>query len=226
MPTRTSRSSRPSTTATSAARPPSASASRSRGVTARSVSLFADGSLVCTRERPPFECAWDAGSRVVEHVLRATVLLADGRHLARSIRTRGVEYTESVDVDVVQVTATVTAGRGQFIRGLTRDQFQVYEDGVRQEITSFAAEDTPLEIVVAVDFSGSMTPAMPTVKAALKKFLASLRPDDRVTLLAFNDTVFTLAPPTARPVGPAQGHRPAPALGRHRALRRHHQGRR
>lgn len=164
---------------------------------ARSVSIFADGSLVCTRERPPFECAWSAGARVTEHVLRATALMPDGRRLARSIRTRGVEYAETVDVDVVQVTAIVTAGRGQFIRGLTRDQFQVYEDGVRQDITSFAAEDTPLEIVVAVDFSGSMTPAMATVKAALKKFLTSLRPDDRVTLLAFNDTVFTLAPPTA-----------------------------
>lgn len=164
---------------------------------ARSVSLFADGTLVCTRERPPFECAWSAGSRVTEHVLRATALLPDGRRLARSIRTRGVEYAETVDVDVVQVTATVTAGKGRFIRGLTRDQFRVYEDGVLQDITSFAAEDTPLEIVVAVDFSGSMTPAMATVKAALKKFLASLRPDDRVTLLAFNDTVFTLAPASA-----------------------------
>ena len=117
--------------------------------------------------------------------------------MARTIRTRGVEYAESVDVDAVQVTATVTAGHGRFVRGLTRDQFRVYEDGVQQDITSFAAEDTPLELVVAVDFSGSMTLAMPTVKAALKQFLQSLRPQDRVTLLAFNDSVFTLAPPTA-----------------------------
>jgi VWFA-related protein len=163
----------------------------------RNVSLFADGRLVCAIEQAPFECPWEAGGKVVEHVLRATALLPDGRRIAKSIRTRGVEYTETVDVDVVQVTATVTSGRGKFVRGLTRDKFIVYEDGVRQTLTSFAAEEAPLEIVVAVDFSGSMKDAMPTVKEALKKFLRSLRPTDRVTLLGFNDSVFTLSPATA-----------------------------
>jgi Ca-activated chloride channel family protein len=166
-------------------------------VEVRNVSLFADGRLICTVERPPFACPWDAGPSVVEHVLRATVNLVDGRRVARSIRTTGVAYTETVDVEVVQVTATVTGDHGRFIRGLPRDAFRVYEDGVRQTITSFAAEDTPLELVVAVDFSGSMTDAMPTVKAAIKKFLSSLRPADRVTILGFNDNVFTVAAPTA-----------------------------
>jgi VWFA-related protein len=163
----------------------------------RGVSLFADGVLVCTLERPPFECPWNAGPLVTEHVLRATATLADGRRLARSIRTKGVEYTEAVDVDVVQITATVTSGRNRFVRGLGREAFRVYEDGVRQTITTFEAEDTPLEIVVAVDFSSSMKPAMPTVKNAIKKFLANLRSEDRVTILAFNNTVFTVAGPQA-----------------------------
>lgn len=164
-------------------------------VAVRNVSLFANGRLVCTLERPPFECQWDAGATVSEHLIRASVTLADGRRIARSIRTKGVEHTETVDVDLVQITATVTAGRGRFVRGLTRNAFRVYEDGVLQTITGFEAEDTPLELVVAVDFSGSMKDAMPTVKAAIKKFLSSLRPQDRVTILAFNNTVFTVAGP-------------------------------
>lgn len=163
----------------------------------RSVSLFADGSLVCTLERPPFACRWNAGRAITEHVLRATVTLADGRRVARSIRTKGVEYTETVDVDVVQITATVTSGRNRFVRGLDKGAFRVYEDGVRQAITTFEAEDTPLEIVVAVDFSSSMKPAMPTVKGAVKKFLSNLRSADRVTILAFNNAVFTVAGPQA-----------------------------
>jgi Ca-activated chloride channel homolog len=167
------------------------------GVDVRNVSLFSDGRLVCTVERPPFECPWDAGPNVVEHVLRATVNLVDGRRVARSIRTKGSAYTERVDVDVVQITAMVTSGRGRFVRGLKRDAFRIYEDGVRQTITNFAAEDTPLELVVAVDFSGSMKDAIPTVKAAIKKFLANLRPADRVTILGFNENVFTVAAPTA-----------------------------
>jgi len=166
------------------------------GVAVRGVSLFADGRLVCTLEQSPFECPWDAGPNVVEHVLRAIATLADGRRVAHSIRTKGVSYTEKVDVDVVQVTATVTDGSGHFVRGLTRRDFRLFEDGTPQSLTTFFSENVPLELIVAVDVSGSMTDAMPKVKESVKGFLTAIRPTDRVTLLGFNDSVFTLARPT------------------------------
>ena len=161
----------------------------------KSVSLFADGQLLCALEHAPYKCPWDAGAKVVEHLVRATAVLGDGRQIRTSIRTRGAEYTETVDVEVVQITATVTGGRGRFIRGLKASDFRVYEDGVPQAITAFAAENIPLELVVAVDVSGSMTKAMPTVKEAVRKFLTKLRPQDVVTVLGFNDNVFIIARP-------------------------------
>ena len=163
----------------------------------KSLSLFADGRLLCTLERPPFECSWDAGPKVVEHQLRVVVTLPDGQRIARSIRTRGVAYAENVDVDVVHITASVTDGGGHFVRGLPRDGFRVFEDGVRQTITHFAAENIPLEIIVAIDVSGSMTDAIDQVKAAVKKFVSALRPQDRVSIIGFNDNVFTVARPNA-----------------------------
>jgi VWFA-related protein len=166
------------------------------GAAVRGVSLFADGRLVCTREQPPFECQWDAGPNVIEHVLRAVATLGDGRRVARGIRTKGVAYAEKVDVDVVQVTATVTDESGHFVRGLTRQDFRLYEDGTPQSVTSFFSENVPTEMIVAVDVSGSMTDAMPKVKESVKGFLTAIRPADRVTLLGFNDSVFTLARPT------------------------------
>jgi Ca-activated chloride channel family protein len=166
------------------------------GETVKTVSLFADGKLLCTLERPPFKCPWDAGPKVIEHLVRATAVLGDGRQLRASIRTKGAEYTETVDVDVVQITATVTGRGGRFIRGLKASDFKVYEEGVPQAITAFAAENIPLELVVAVDVSGSMTKAMPTVKQAVRKFLTKLRPQDVVTVLGFNDNVFIIARPT------------------------------
>jgi Ca-activated chloride channel homolog len=166
------------------------------GTLVQTVSLSADGRMVCTVEHPPFECAWDAGPNVVEHAIRASVLLRDGRRISRTIRTKPVAYVETVDVDVVQVTATITDGKGRFVRDLTRDAFRVFEDEVPQKISNFASENIPLEIMVAVDVSGSMTSAMPVVKEAVKKFLSALRPTDHVTLLSFNDNVFTLARPT------------------------------
>jgi Ca-activated chloride channel homolog len=161
----------------------------------RTVSLFADGKLLCTLEHPPYQCPWDAGIRLKEHLIRATATLGDGRQIRSSIRTKAEEFAESVDVDVVQITATVTGSHGRFVRGLKAADFRVSDEGARQAITTFFAENIPLEIVVAVDVSGSMTRAMPTVKAAVKKFLAKLRPQDVVTVLGFNDNVFVIARP-------------------------------
>jgi Ca-activated chloride channel family protein len=108
-------------------------------------------------------------------------------------RTRSAGYVETVEVEIVQVTATVTDDEGRFIKGLARDQFRVKEDNVPQRLTAFAGENIPLEIVVAVDVSHSMTEAMPTLKAAVRTFLTALRPADQVTLMAFNDNIVTLA---------------------------------
>ena len=157
-----------------------------------SLTFFADGRQVCALERPPFECAWDAGERVREHVIRAVALLRSGQRLVQNVRTKGIDYAEVVDVDLVQVTAVVTTG-GRFVRGLTKKDFRVFEDDVEQEITFFGpAEKVPLELVAAIDVSGSMLHAMPAVKAAAKDFLRALAPQDQVSLLAFNDNLFTL----------------------------------
>src|SRR4030095_7276978 len=66
------------------------------------------------------------------------------------------------------------------------------EDGRPQAISHFASEDAPLELVVAIDVSGSMGPTMPKLKTAVKEFLGTVPSQHRVTLLGFNDTVFTL----------------------------------
>ena len=166
----------------------------------RSLTFFADGRSVCTVVRPPFECNWDAGEGLREHVVRAVATMADGSRVVAISRTQSAGYTESVEVEVVQVTATVTDSAGRFVKGLTRDKFRVKEDGVVQRLTAFAGENIPLEIVVAVDVSQSMTEAMPTLKAAVKTFLKALRPEDQVTLLAFNDNIFTAARRSTDPV--------------------------
>jgi Ca-activated chloride channel family protein len=163
----------------------------------RSVTIYADGRLLCTVARPPFECSWDAGPRVDEHVLRAVVLFGDGQRIAKAIRTRGVSHAEGVDVHAVHIPVLVTDGNGQFVRGLPRESFRLTERNVVQTISYFASENVPLEIIVAVDVSGSMTDAMPQVKRAVKTFLSSLRPIDQVTLIGFNDNVFSLARPSA-----------------------------
>jgi Ca-activated chloride channel family protein len=157
------------------------------------VVFYADGRLVCTVTDPVrAECPWDAGADVKEHIIRVVADLSDGGRVVATTRTKGLDHAESVNVDVVQVTAVVNDGN-RFVKGLARDQFRVLEDGVPQTITHFSNEGSPLELVVAVDVSQSMAPHMPQLKNAVRKFLAALGPKDQVTLAAFNDNLFTLA---------------------------------
>jgi Ca-activated chloride channel homolog len=161
--------------------------------TVAQVVVFAGGKQVCTITRPPFDCDWDSGDRVVEHQIRATALLKDGTRLVANVRTRGLQHVEVTDVDVVQVTAVVTDRDGRFVSRLKESDFKVYEDDRLKPVSHFASEDIPLELVAAVDISSSMTDALSGVKEAAKRFLSGLRPDDQVTLLGFNENIFTLA---------------------------------
>lgn len=158
----------------------------------RRVQFYVDGVLMCTIEGAPFECEWDAGATIDQHQIRAVALLGDGSRLVKTLRTKAVKYDEVVNVDAVLVTAIVTEGE-HFVRGLNREQFKVFEDNRPQRLSHFASENIPLEIVIAVDISSSVTSVLPRIKAAVKGFLAALRPQDRVSLLAFNENIFTLA---------------------------------
>lgn len=164
------------------------------------VVLFAGGQVICTVRRRPFECDWDAGEKVVEQQIRATALMKDGTRLVASVRTLGLQHVETTHVDVVQVTAVVTDGDGRFVRGLRESDFTVYDDDRPQRVTHFASEDIPLELVAALDISSSMTDALSGVKEAAKRFLSELRPEDQVTLLGFNENIFTLARRSTDPV--------------------------
>jgi Ca-activated chloride channel homolog len=165
------------------------------------LSFTVDGREVCTIEKPPFDCEWDAGQDVVERQIRVVAYFAGGGRTARIVRTQGLGVTEKVDVDIVQVTVTVTNDRGEFVAGLPQSAFHVVEDGKPQTITYFASEDVPLELVVAVDVSGSMAPAIPKLKEAVKAFLGAVPADHRLSLYGFNDTVFAL---TRKPTDPPE----------------------
>jgi Ca-activated chloride channel homolog len=164
----------------------------SRGAAIKTVSVFVNGRLVCTIERPPFRCTWDPGAVVRGHHVRVVATLADGTQLTDNVRTKDLGYTERAHVDAVLVPIIVT-DHGRFVRGLQRGDFEVLEDGVPQQLVAFASEDSPLDLVLAIDVSGSMENALEDVKAAVKQLLSKLRPGDAATLIGFNETTFLVA---------------------------------
>ena len=162
-----------------------------------SVVFSVDGTQVCRRTQLPFECEWDAGSAVAPHHVRVVANLLGGGRLVHSIRTASLAFAETVDVHAVQVTVTVTDRNGHYVDGLPRSAFRVFEDGRPQTVSHFFAADAPLELVVALDLSSSMAPALAEMKRTAAAFLRALPARHRLTLLGFNDEVFTLLPRTA-----------------------------
>lgn len=161
----------------------------------KEVVFFADGRRICSVTKLPFACDWDAGDRVVEHTIRVTAESVKGGRVASTVQTKGVKFAEAVDVDVVQLTAVVTDG-GRFVRNLRPEDFKVYDNDRLQTITNFQSENISLEMVAALDVSSSMREALPKVRESAKRFLGGLRSGDMVTLLAFNDLIYTLSPRT------------------------------
>ena len=153
------------------------------------VTFAVDGRLACTVERPPFGCDWDPGEIVRGHHVRVVATLSGGRRLTDNLYTKDLGFTEHVRTEAVLVPVIVTQS-GQFVRGLKAQDFEITEDGVKQSIASLAAEDAPLDLVLAIDVSGSMERSLDQVKAAVKQLLSKLRNGDAATLVGFNDTLF------------------------------------
>ena len=160
--------------------------------TVQTVTFTVDGRLACTVERPPFVCTWDPGEIVRGHHVRVVARLADGGQLSDNVHTKDLGFTERMRTEAVLVPVVVSRD-GEFVRGLKQQDFEIVEDGVKQSIASVASEDAPLDLVLAIDVSGSMEHALDHVKSAVKLLLSKLRPGDAATLVGFNDTMFLAA---------------------------------
>lgn len=85
--------------------------------------------------------------------------------------------------------ATVQNRKGILVSRLSKDDFQVYEDGVLQQIDYFSHEDIPVTVGLVVDNSGSMGPKRPEVISAALAFARSSNPQDQMFVVNFNENV-------------------------------------
>ena len=91
-----------------------------------------------------------------------------------------------VDTQLVSVPAVVTDSSGRPLSNLRQDNFQLFEDGKPQSITNFGTTQTPFEIALLLDTSGSTRDDVALIRQAANSFIESLRPGDRVGVVAFN----------------------------------------
>ena len=91
-----------------------------------------------------------------------------------------------VDTQLVSVPAVVTDSSGRPLSGLKPENFRIIEDGQPQTIANFGTAETPFEIALLLDTSGSTRDDVALIRAAANSFVEALRPGDRVGVVAFN----------------------------------------
>ncbi len=91
-----------------------------------------------------------------------------------------------VDTQLVNVPVAVISASGTSVKALKAANFVLFEDGKRQEISDFSTTSEPFEVALVLDTSGSARNDLPLIKSAAKGFVNSLRPGDRVSIIAFD----------------------------------------
>jgi Ca-activated chloride channel family protein len=93
-------------------------------------------------------------------------------------------------VEEVVLHATVVDDKQRIVTSLDKGDFNVYEDGHPQTITSFRHEDIPVAMGIVVDNSGSMREKRQKVNAAALNLVRSSNPNDEVFIVNFNDEYY------------------------------------
>ena len=135
--------------------------------------------------------------RILEHEIRISRDAATGEMRALP----GGESESSGPVPVirsrvalVEVQCTVTAPDGTRVRGLTQDDFRVWEDGAEQKVSAFDAAATPASIALVIDASPSIYRELRDMRSVAQSLTQSLQPADEVAVVAFADQTEVLLP--------------------------------
>jgi Ca-activated chloride channel family protein len=98
---------------------------------------------------------------------------------------------------LVALSVSVQDAGAKYVGGLQSGDFAVYEDGVKQDVRFFESSAVPLDLIVLIDASSSMSDKIQTVHDAAAGFLNTLRPGDRGAVVSFANSVEIRQPLTA-----------------------------
>jgi len=126
----------------------------------------------------------------VSNLARRTVLVLSFAALLIvmpcAIQAQQADEVITTDTTLVQLNVGVVDKQGNSVKSLSRNDFAIYEDGVRRPIMAFEPTDAPFSLVLLLDMSGSTVNFRQQIRGAALRFLDALSPDDRVAVIEFN----------------------------------------
>ena len=151
--------------------------------------------------------------------MRAQVPSAQDETQRSPVATTGVVPTEKTapvfrsTIELVALNVVVTDLRQQLVGGLSSSDFVVLEEGVRQDVSFFAASDVALDLAILLDTSASMNDKMGIMQRAALGFANTLRPGDRAMIVDIKDATKVIHPLGAGPNGIAAAIKSTRASG-------------
>jgi len=106
----------------------------------------------------------------------------------------GAQQRFRAGVDLVSLNVTVTDGVGKYVTDLNQEDFDVYEDGARQNLTFFSKTQQPISLALLLDTSASMEERMSIAQEAAIGFARQLHKEDQAEIIDFDSQVRILAP--------------------------------
>lgn len=95
----------------------------------------------------------------------------------------------SVDTTEILLPVTVRDQSGRLVINLTRQDFRIFEDGTQQTLSDLRLRQVPVDVALIVDASSSVADNLDDFRSAIEAFTMHLAPDDRVSLIQFDDKV-------------------------------------
>jgi len=135
-------------------------------------------------------CLWmEGGARTPADDETSRPPLPDGKAPAQvKVKQEPIHATPiQVDVNLVVVNVTVTDPYDRIVTGLDKSNFQVYDEKVEQQISTFSTEDAPIAVGLIFDSSGSMGEKIQKSKEAAMQFFKTSNPQDEFLLINFSD---------------------------------------
>jgi VWFA-related protein len=111
-----------------------------------------------------------------------------------TVATSGQGPSFRTGIELVSLNVTVTDAEQKYVTNLDQPEFNVFEDGVKQDITYFNRTRLPIALVVLLDTSASMQEKLPTAQEAAVGFVKRLGAKDEAMLIDFDSRVDILHP--------------------------------
>ena len=158
------------------------------------VELFVNGKLMGAVKKPPYRITVDLGDENIKREFRAVAHTASGAVGADTLVTVPVQITDELNLKLRALFVNVSSF-GVSNLTLGQDDFEVYDNGAKQQIVTFGRDELPLTAVLLLDTSESMQgERQEAVRRGAKAFLDGMKPADEAMLALFSDRLIRFTP--------------------------------